>query len=127
MRILLISKQPNLNGVSAMLFGHKNRFQVDLGDLQNEKEHLASFLQSNLNVSVASAESKLVVDSEKLSVLELQQAVAKYIHRHNLSRTHWVSIQDKTVKINRFKGTDKKKEKHKKSSPHQSISQSWGI
>ncbi len=109
-----------------MLFGHKNRFQVDFGDLQNEKEGLSNFLQSNLKVSVASDENKLIVNSEKLSVLELQQAVAKYVYRHNLSRTHWVSVQDKTVKINRFKGA-KKKEKPKKSTPHQNVTQSWGL
>lgn len=108
-----------------MLFGHKNRLQVDVGDLQNEKEHLSNFLQSNLNVSVAPVENKLIVNSEKLSVLELQRVVAKYVYRHNFSRTHWVSVQDKTVKINRFKGA--KKEKHKKSTPHQNITQSWGL
>jgi hypothetical protein len=112
--------------VSTLLFGHKNRLQVDVGDLQNEKECLSNFLQSNLNVSVAPVENKLIVDSEKLSVLELQKVVAKYVYRHNFSRTHWVSVQDKTVKINRFKGA-KKKEKHEKSTPHQNITQSWGL
>ena len=97
-----------------------------MGDLQNEKECLSNFLQSNLNVSVALVENKLIVNSEKLSVLELQQVVAKYVYRHNLSRTHWVSVQDKTVKINRFMGA-KKKEKYKKSTPHQNITQSWGL
>jgi hypothetical protein len=113
--------------VSTMLFGYRNKLQVDLGDLQDEKEHLSSFLQSNLNVSVAPVENKIILDSEELSVLELQQTVTKYIHRHNLSRTHWVSSQDKTVKINKFKGTEKKKEKHKKSAPHQTLTQSWGL
>jgi hypothetical protein len=112
--------------VSTLLFGHKNRLQVDVGDLQNEKECLSTFLQSNLNVSVDPGENKLIVNSEKLSVLELQQIVAKYIYGHNFSRTHWVSVQDKTVKINRFKGA-KKKEKHKKSAHHQNITQSWGL
>lgn len=112
--------------MSTLLFGHKNRLQVDVGDLQNEKDNLSNFLQSNLIVPVASVENKLIVNSEKLSVLELQQVVAKYVYRHNFGRTHWVSVQDKTVKINRFKGT-KKKEKHKKSTPHQNITQSWGL
>ena len=110
-----------------MLFGHKNRLQVDLGDLQGEKERLTGFLQSNLNAAVASAESKLIVESEKTSVIELKQAVDRYVHSHNLGRTHWVSIQDKTVKINRFKGAEKKKEKPTKSAPHQSMTQSWGL
>jgi hypothetical protein len=113
--------------VSTLLFGHKKRFQVDLGDLQNEKEHLVIFLHSNLNVPVTPTENKLILDSEKLSVIELQQAVTKYVHRHNLSRTHWVSAQNETVKINRFHGSEKKKEKHNKSAPHQNIAQSWGL
>jgi hypothetical protein len=97
-----------------------------MGDLQNEKESLSNFLQSNLNVPATPVDNKLIVDSEKLSVLELEQVVAKYIYRHNFSRTHWVSVQDKIVKINRFKGA-KKKEEHKKSTPHQNITQSWGL
>lgn len=114
--------------MSTLLFGHKNRLQIDLGDLQNEKESLSSFLHSNLTVSVNSGRDKLVLDSEEeLSVLELQRVVAKYVRRHNLSRTHWVSVEDKTVKINRFKGSEKKKEKHNKSKPHQNITQSWGL
>jgi hypothetical protein len=100
---------------------------VDLGDLQNEKEQLSTFLQSNLNVSVTPAENKLIVNSEKLPVWDLQQAVVKFVHRHNFSSTHWVSAEGTTVKINRFKGTEKKKEKRKKSGPHQNVVQSWGL
>ena len=110
-----------------MLFGHKNKLQVDLGDLQNEKEHLSSFLQSNLNVTVAPVENKLIVNSEKLAAWELLREVTNYVHRHNLSRTHWVSVEGTTVKINRFKATEKKKEKHGKSTPHKNLVQSWGL
>ena len=44
-----------------LLFRHKNKIelQVDLGDLDNEKERLSSFLQSNLQVSVTSSNNKL--------------------------------------------------------------------
>ena len=100
---------------------------MDLGDLQSEEEKLSSFLQSNLNVPVTSNKNKLIVDSEKLSVWEMQQLVTKYVHRHNLSRTHWVSVEKSTVKINKFKIAEKKKEKHKKSTPHQNLTQSWGL
>lgn len=108
-----------------MLFGHRNKFQIDLGDLQNEKERLATFLQSTLTISVKS-ENKLVLESEKLSITELQKTVTNYLHHHNLSRAYWASIQDHTIKINKFKGHEKKKE-HKKSAPSQSITQSWGL
>ncbi len=109
-----------------MLFGHKNKLQIDLGDLQTEKDRLASFLQSNLNASVTTEKNKLVLDAENLSITELHKEVTKYIHRHNLSRAYWVSIQDKTVKINKFR-YNKKKEKNEKSRPSQAITQSWGL
>jgi hypothetical protein len=50
------------------------------------------------------------------------------VHYHrNLNLTHWASIEDATVKINKFKRTTKKKEKHKKEAPHQTAIQSWGL
>lgn len=109
-----------------MLFGHKNRLQIDLGDLQNEKERLTNFLQSTLKVSVTSEKNRLVLDSEKLSPPELQKAITEYVHRHNLSRAYCVSLEDKTVKINRFRGSNKKRE-NKKGKPSQSMAQTWGL
>ena len=115
-----------------MLFKHKNRrqieFQVDLGDLRNEKERLSSFLQSKLKVSVTLVGKKLTVNSEKLSAQELHRVVTKFVYHYNLNSTYWVSIEGKMVKINRFKGKTKKKEKHKKNTtPHQTALQSWGL
>ncbi len=114
-----------------MLFGHKNKpqmeLQVDLGDLQSEKENLTSFLQLHLKVSVSQVEDKLRVDSEKVSAQELQHVVTKFVYHRDLNGTHWVSVEGATVKINRFKGIDKKKEKHEKEPPHQTAAQSWGL
>ena len=116
---------------ASLLFRHKDRrrkeLQVDLGDLQNEKEHLSSFLQSNFKVSVAPVKNKLTVNSEKLSAQELQRIVTKFVYHRNFNSTHWVSIEGTIVKINRFKGTAKKTEKHKKSTLHQTAAQSWGL
>jgi hypothetical protein len=109
-----------------MLFGHKNRFQIDLAELPNEKDRLTNYLQTKHNLSATPDRDKLVVDSEKLSALELEKAVSEYVHRHNLSRAYYVSVESKTVKINRFKGS-KKKEHGKKGSSSQSITQSWGL
>jgi hypothetical protein len=113
-----------------LLFGHKNRsqgqLQVDLGDLQNEKEHLSNFLRSN-QVSIASVENNLTVNSEKLSAQELQRLVTRFIYHRDFNTTHWVSIEGATVKINRFETTVKKTEKHKKGRPHQNVVQSWGL
>jgi hypothetical protein len=114
-----------------LFFGRKNRsrkeLQVDLGDLQNEKEHLSSYLQSNLKVSVVPVENKLTVNSEKLSAQELQRVVTKFVYHRNFNTTLWVSIEGTTVKINRFKSNAKKKEKHKKNMLHQTPVQSWGL
>ena len=112
-----------------LLFRHENKVerQVDLGDLDNEKEHLSSFLQSNLEGSVTSSNNKLTVISENLSVRKLQRMVTKFIYHRNLNLTHWVSVEGATVKINRFKRTAKKKEKHKREPPHQTEIQSWGL
>ncbi len=112
-----------------MFFGHKNKPQielkVDLGDLQNEKENLTSFLQLHLKVSVSQVEDNLRVDSEKVSVQELQHVVTKFVYHRDLNGTHWVSVEGATVKINRFNVIEKK-EKHKEP-PHQTAAQSWGL
>jgi phosphate starvation-inducible protein PhoH len=121
-----------------LLFRHKNsrqiKFQIELGDLQNEKEQLSSFLQSKLKVTVNQAGNKLTVKSEKLSVQELHHVVTKFIYHRNLNSTHWASTEGTTVTINRFKGTAKKNEKHKKNEQHkkntpshQTAIQSWGL
>jgi hypothetical protein len=114
-----------------LFFRRKNKsnikLKVDLGDLDNEKELLTSFLQSNLQVSVASSQNKLTVNSENVSARELRRVVIKFIYHRNLNLTHWVSVEGTTVKINRFKDTSKKKEKHKKDSLHQTAMQSWGL
>ena len=97
-----------------MPFGnHKNKLQVDLGDLQDEKEHLSSFLHSNLNVDATSIQNKLSVESETLSPQELQRVVNKFVYRQHLNGTHWVSLEGSVVKINKFKNA-KKPEKHNK-------------
>ena len=112
--------------VEALLFRHK--LQVDLGDLQSEKGHLSSFLESKLKVAVNQVGDKLAVDSEQLSVQELHRVVTKFVYHRNFNNTHWVSVKESTVKINRFKGIGKKKEKHKKHAPpHQTAIQSWEL
>ena len=113
-----------------MLFGHKNKPQmelkVDLGDLQNEKESLTSFLQLHLKVPVSQVQDRVAVNSEKVSVQELENVVNKFVYHRDLNGTHWVSVEGTTVKINRFKVTEKK-EKHEKEPPHQTAAQSWGL
>ena len=113
-----------------MLLGHKNRLQVDLGDLENEQDHLSSFLKSNLKVDFVLNNGRLSPDSEKIAPQELQRLVTKFLYRRNLNSSHWVSLEGSIVKINKFKSENKKPEKqHKKSSSSSasSITQSWGL
>ena len=91
-----------------MVFGsHKSKLQIDLGDLQDQKEHLSSFLLATLKVEAASSQNKLALDSEKLSPQELQKVVNKFVYRQHLNGTHWVSIEGSVVKINKFKNAKK--------------------
>ncbi len=110
-----------------MLFGHKQKLQVELGDLLEEKEHLLDYLQEHLKTQIEASEHKLTFDSEKVSADELQKAVNKFIYRRNLNTKHYVSLDGGTVKINTFKGVNKKSEKQKKEPGHQTAIQSWGL
>ena len=76
--------------------------------MKNEKENLTSFLQLHLKVSVSQVEDKLRVDSEKVSVQELEHVVNKFVYHRDLNGTHWVSVEGATVKINRFNVIEKK-------------------
>ncbi|MCL5876539.1 MAG: hypothetical protein M1540_01845 [Candidatus Bathyarchaeota archaeon] len=116
-------------GATRLLFKHKKepQLQVDLGDLQSEKEKLSSFLESRLKTVVSQGKDKVTLNDEKLSSSELFHAVKKFVYHRGLNATHWVSIEGSTVKINRFKGQDKKKEKQKKNGSHQTLTQSWGL
>jgi len=112
-----------------LLFGRKNepqKLQVDLGDLQNEKQKLIGYLVAHLNVEVTEAKDKLAVDSAAVSLSDLHHAVKKFIYRQDLNTTHYLTIEGSTVKVNRFKERENKK-KNKKLPQHQSITQSWGL
>jgi len=96
-----------------------------MGDLQDEKNHLINYIQVHLKVAAIPGRDKLVVESENVTLSDLHHAVKKYVaSRHGV--THYVSLEGSTVKINRFKGREKKKEKHDKGF-HQTPTQSWGL
>jgi len=96
-----------------MVFGSKKTLQVDLGELKDEQEKLASFLNSKLKVNATYSQNKITVESEKISPTELEHAVNKFIYHQHLNLYHFVSIEGNTVKINKFKNA-KKPEKNKK-------------
>ena len=87
--------------------------KVDMGDLDDEKENLANFLlsQSKLNSSIISY--GLELNMEDVSTYSLARMVNKFVYRKNLNSTHWVTVENNVVKINRFKHQKTaKKNKH---------------
>ena len=113
-----------------MLFKHKDhQLKVDLGDLQGEKEKLASFLQTHLKITATPTKEGLTINPDDAQPTELKKAVTKFIYHQNLNSTHWVSIEPDCVKINKFKSGKKKPEpkKQKKNQQHETITQSWGL
>ena len=118
---------PYRNRVEDLLFKHKSVVKVDVADLDGEKENLANFLRSKFSLISSITPKGLELNMEDVPTCSLAIMVKKFVYHKNLNSTHWVTVENNVVKINRFKGTTKKKEKHKKSMPHQNIAQSWGL
>jgi hypothetical protein len=114
-----------------LLFKHKNepkKITIDLGDVEDKKEKLASFLEQHLKVAINTEKDKLVVDSDKITQTDVFMAVKKFVYHQGLNNTHYVSSEVSVVKIKRLEGGDKKKDKKKgKETPHQSEIQTWGL
>jgi hypothetical protein len=98
-----------------LLFRNRNKLQIDLGDLKEEMERLSSYLHLNFKIDMTSSKNKLSVDSEKISAQDLQKAVNKFIYRRNLNSTHWVSLEDRVIRIKKFQ--NKKKEQKVNKNP----------
>ena len=94
--------------------------------MDDEKENLANFLLAQLKVSVSQGTDQLRVESEDLSLQDLEHVVNKFVYHKDLNGTHLVSAEKSTVKINRFK-EHKKKKHQEKEPPHQTAAQSWGL
>lgn len=82
---------------------------MDLGELEDERESLSSFLRSKLKVDVASKGNRVLVDSEKLSSEELKRTVNKFVYRRNLMNKYWVALEGDVVKIRKFERSKKRK------------------
>jgi hypothetical protein len=113
--------------VEALLFKHKNVVKVEMADLDAEKANLSNFLESKFNLKSSITSKGLELNTKDVQTYSLVRMVTKFLHHKNLNSTHWVSVENNEVKINKFKITCKIMEKHKKSTPHQSITQSWGL
>jgi len=110
-----------------LLFKHKSVVKVDMADLDSEKTQLADFLCNKFKLNSSINAKGLDLNIESVPTYSLAIMVKKFLYHKNLNSTHWVSVENNVVKINRFKSAAKKKEKSKKSMPHQNIAQSWGL
>ena len=108
-----------------MLFRRKNKLKVDMGELQDEREHLSSFLRSSLKVDVTSSDNKLLIDSEELSSQELKEIVSKFVYHRNLNNTYWVALESSVVKINKFKAVKKHEKRKKERTQPSTITHGW--
>jgi len=95
----------------------KGRMKVNLGELKDERESLASFLRTTLKAEVTSQENNVLVNSEKSSPQELQRLVNKFIYHRKLNNKYWTSLEGGTVKINNFKAAKNEKPKKKGITP----------
>jgi hypothetical protein len=99
---------------------------VDLGVLErDEKELLSDFLRSTLNVNVALSGSKVVVDSEQLSLEELKRLVNKLVYHRNLNRRYWVALEGGVVKVNKFERAKKQEKRKKETTQPSTIKHGW--
>jgi hypothetical protein len=98
---------------------------VDLGELEDEKEPLSSFLRSKLKVDVTSSGNKVLIDSENLSPQELKKLVNKFVYHQNLMNKYWVALENSVVKINKFKRAEKKEKQKRKGIPPSTIKHGW--
>jgi len=87
--------------------------RVDMGDLDEETENLASFLLKQFNLKSSVIREGLELNMSDVSSYTLAREVTKFVYRKHLNGTHWVDVENNVVKINRFKHQNKvKKNKH---------------
>jgi len=103
----------------------KRKLKVDLGELNDERESLSSFLRSKLKVDVTSSDNKVLVHSENLSPKELKRMVNKFVYHRNLMNEYWVALESGVVKINKFKRSEKKEKRTKKGTPPSTVRHGW--
>lgn len=103
----------------------KKKLKVDLGELEDERESLSSFLRTTLKVEVTFDGNNVSVDSEKLSPQELKRLVSKFIYRRRLNNKYWVSLEGGAVEIRKFKGVKESEKRKKKVTPPSTIKHGW--
>jgi len=86
---------------------------VDMADLEDEKKSLANFLLKHSKLNALLTDRGLELNADEVVSHELARMVNKFICSKKLNLTHWVSVANNVVKINRFnRKKDEKKNKH---------------
>jgi hypothetical protein len=117
MQRFLRVKSPAKTKVDSMPFGLEKPLQVDLGELTDKKDKLTSYLNTKLKVNLIYSQNRLVVESEELSPKELEHAVNKFVYHQRLNCLYWVTLEGRTVKINKFKNIKKPEKRSKNPTP----------
>lgn len=99
--------------------------EVDLSEIEDERESLSSFLSSKLKVNVTSRGNKILVNSENLSPEKLKRIVNKFVYHRNLMNKYWVSLKGDVVGINEFKDVEEREKRKKKTTPPSIIKHGW--
>jgi len=102
----------------------KKKLRVDVGDLMDEKDSLASYLRLALKVEVACDARSVLVCSEDLSLEDLKKLVNKFVYHQHLNNKYWVALESGVVRISKFKEATKKKPS-KEALPPSTIKHGW--
>ena len=94
--------------VKKLFLRGKKKLKVDLGELENERESLSSFLRSKLKADVTLRGNKIFVDSDFSSSSELKRLVNKFVYHRNLNHKYWVALEGNVVKLHKFKRSETK-------------------
>jgi hypothetical protein len=103
----------------------KKKLKVELADLTEERESLASFLRKTLKVDVTSDSKNLLIDSQELSPEDLKKLVNKFIYHHRLNNKYWVALEGDGVRISKLKEMKKNGKRKKEAVPPSTIKHGW--
>jgi hypothetical protein len=98
---------------------------VVLGELEDEREFLSSFLRATFKAEVTSDGNDVLVDSEKLSPQELKRYVSKFIYHRNLNNKYWASLKGGVVRVEKFGSAKESGKQKKKVTPPSTIKHGW--
>lgn len=99
--------------------------EVDLSEIEDERESLSSFLSSKLKVNITSRGNRILVNSGIVSPEKLKRIVNKFVYHRNLMNKYWISLKGDVVRINKLKEVEKHEKRKKKGTPPSIIKHGW--